>query len=307
MKARSQYQERDKEVVDYQLYELPGVSVQVRGPRVELRTGEYVACLGAAQTFGTLCTNPWPTLLREEGIEVLNLGFGGAGPSFFLLNPRLIELANKAAIAVVQVTSARSTRNGYLELAGGRSEARPRGSTERYVAAELVYERILQTVGPRVTQMLVEESRRNWILEMELLLEALKVPTVLFWFSERVPQYVESYKRVRDFMGQFPQLVNECMMDNIRSRATSYVQCVTSRGMPQALKHRITGEPVMVALGNNKQLRSHNAYYPSPEMHEDAATALRPVLMRLLNASKSKAPSHSERAAISVARPRPGN
>ena len=40
--------------------------------------------VGAAQTFGRLCALPFPSLLAETmGIEVLNLGHGGAGPEFF--------------------------------------------------------------------------------------------------------------------------------------------------------------------------------------------------------------------------------
>jgi hypothetical protein len=298
MSARSQYQDRDKDVVDYQLYELPRVPVKVRGPRIDLQSGKYVACLGAAQTFGTLCTKPWPAILGEARLPALNLGFGGAGPSFFLLNPQLIELANRAAVAIVQVTSARSTRNAYLELSGGRSEARPRGSKEPYIAAELLYQRMLDTFGSRVVQSLVEETRRNWLLEMELLLEAIKVPTILFWFSERAAHYAESYRTVRDFMSQFPQLVNQSMMDHLRTRTSAYVQCVTSRGMPHDLKHRVTGEPVMVALGNNKQLRAQNRYYPSPEMHEDAAAALLPNLSRLLDRRMSR----SEKVAVEEGR-----
>lgn len=56
-----QYQGRDYEVVDYELYELPGVPVRAREPKPKnLRSGKYLACLGAAETFDTLCRTPWP-------------------------------------------------------------------------------------------------------------------------------------------------------------------------------------------------------------------------------------------------------
>jgi len=281
MSAHSQYQNRDQDVVDYHLFEIPGVPVKVRGPRIKLEAGEYIACLGAAQTFGPLCEKPWPALLSEMGHPTLNLGFGGAGPSFFLLNPKLIQVANASSLSIVQVTAGRSTRNSYLEIRGGRSNARARGSEKDFIATELAYEEMLKNVGPRMMRMLVEETRRNWVLEMELLLEAIRVPKILFWFSQRGTDYQEGYRTVHQLMGLFPQLVNRAMVDEVRPLVTSYVECISSRGMPHKLRNKDTGEPALVALGNNKESRDTNAYYPSPEMHEDAARALSPVVSKL--------------------------
>jgi hypothetical protein len=43
------YQARDREFIDYQLYELDGLTL--RGPRCS--GSDFIAYLGAAQTFGT--------------------------------------------------------------------------------------------------------------------------------------------------------------------------------------------------------------------------------------------------------------
>lgn len=294
--AAPQYQQRDKEVVNYQLYEIPGVPVQVRGPRQELTSGQYIACFGAAQTFGPLCAKPWPALLAESRHPTLNLGFGGAGPSFFLLNPKLIQLANRSRLAIVQVMAGRSTRNSYLEIDGGRSNARPRGSREGFVATEIAYQRVLQAIGPRATQFIVEETRRNWVYEMELLLEAIRVPSIVFWFSERPPHYREGYGTVGQFMGKFPQLVTEAMVEQIRPKAAAYVECISSRGMPHLLRNMTTGEPALVALGNNKQPRDRNTYYPSPEMHEDAAAALLAAIRDVVSSRRAEAPEWDARS-----------
>jgi len=183
--------------------------------------------------------------------------------------------------------AARSTRNSYLEIDGSRSNARPRGSREDFVASEIAYQRMLEAIGPRATRLIVEETRRNWVYEMELLLEAIRVPTILFWFSERPPHYAEGYKSVVQFMGKFPQLVNEAMVEQTRPRAATYIECISSRGMPHLLKNRATGQPALVALGNDKQLRDRNTYYPSPEIHEDAAAALLPVISKLGSAARA--------------------
>lgn len=79
------YQERDYEVVDYQMFPLESTNLRFRGPQPQrLETGNYFTCIGAAQTLGCFCENPFPTLLQEQlDITTLNLGYGGAGPYFF--------------------------------------------------------------------------------------------------------------------------------------------------------------------------------------------------------------------------------
>ena len=86
----SGYQARDREVVDYRMTELPGTGLMFRGPLPEmLEAGSYFAAVGAAQTFGCLCEAPYPVLLAQAiGLPALNLGYGGAGPEFFLAGRR---------------------------------------------------------------------------------------------------------------------------------------------------------------------------------------------------------------------------
>jgi hypothetical protein len=76
--------------------------------------------------------------------------------------------------------------------------------------------------------------------------------------------------------GDFPQLVNRSMVEQVRPLADDYVECVSSRGSPQPLISRLTGEPASVAHRGDLRpgTQEFNSYYPSPEMHEDAANAL---------------------------------
>jgi hypothetical protein len=66
------------------------------------------------------------------------------------------------------------------------------------------------------------------------------------------------------------------MVQEIKPLADDYVECISARGLPQPLVSRFTGEPASVVhradLGAGKQ--DFNTYYPSPEMHVDAADAL---------------------------------
>jgi hypothetical protein len=91
-------------------------------------------------------------------------------------------------------------------------------------------------------------------------------------------------------------MVNEMMIEAIAPRAAAYVQCISSRGKPHLLKNRMTGEPAMIALGNDRQLRDRNLYYPSPEMHEDAAATLLPTIRDLGSSRRAEAPERDARS-----------
>ncbi len=309
----SGYQRRDYDVVDYRMSELPETGLQFRGPFPERFSGgqiggteePYVCCVGAAQTFGCFTESPFPTLLADRlNVPVLNLGYGGAGPEFFLGQSQLSPYLNRSKIVVLQVMSGRSQSNslyecGGLEYVTRRSDGRRMGAQQ--AIAEALFpgpahigpvriptrlrglapnnpQRVRSRIGP-----LIDEIRSNWVESYRSLIRRLDVPVVLFWFSKRAPNYVESYESAAGIFGQFPQLVTAEMVEQVRSMCDDYVECVTDRGSPQPLVSRFTGEPVEVNPANDRRDLGHgvwseNRYYPSPEMHQDAAAALVDVL-----------------------------
>jgi len=71
---------------------------------------------------------------------------------------------------------------------------------------------------------------------------------------------------------------------SFRSAARAYdavAEAVTSRGSPQPLVSRFTGAPHVIDRGF--RFPTSNAYYPSPEMHQDAAAVLAPLIPPLLD------------------------
>jgi Domain of unknown function (DUF6473) len=267
------YQTRDYEVIDYEVFVLPDVTSPVRGPAPEtLTTGEYFACLGAAQTFGCNCKQPFPSLLADRlGVPTLNLGFAGVGPRFFVQRePPLVKYANHGRFAIVQVMSGRSEDNSLFD-SRGIEQLRRRSNGQRIAAVD-AYSELLANESVDRMKAIVEETRENWVESYSKLLAAIEVPTILLWFSQRSPEYEESYADVWGMFGKFPQLVNRSMVERIRELSDGYVECVSSRGWPQRLISRFTGEPVSIDLGGT--WTEYDRYYPSPEMHEDAAAAL---------------------------------
>lgn len=300
------YQARDFEVVDYRMSELAGTGLAFRGPFPDTlgEPGSYFACLGAAQTLGCFCEHPYPSLVaREIGLPALNLGYGGAGPEFFVRQEALLPYINRARFVVLQVMSARSQSNSYYECGGleyvtlrdgGRRLGAYNAFDElvrgpRFVQRLPLPPRIRRTVAnallrpdPRVPG-LVAELQEAWLASCLTLLERITVPVVLLWFSRRAPAYTQRYGTAVMTLGEFPHLVNEAMLARLRPACAGYAECVTVRGSPQTLYSRFTGEPTSVRPSDDRKDLDRdrwrkNGYYPSPEMHEDAAAALLPVL-----------------------------
>jgi hypothetical protein len=279
------YQERDFEIVDYQMYRDEETGLWLRGPQPErLKEGQYIACIGGAQTFGCFCDSPFAQLLQEAlNIPVVNYGIGGAGPSYFLQNEKIFGSLNKAACTIVQVMSGRSESNSVFDTGGlayitRRSDGRRMGARAAYQS--LLRQKFL--FGRKDLKGIIGETRANWIRNYRSLLEKTEAPAVLFWFTMREPDYRERYIHVKTLLGGFPHLVNREMLETIKNEADDYALCVTDRGMPQLLRSRFTGKPTKVDPGRlRKDMKgprwTHNFYYPSPEMHEEAAKSLVPV------------------------------
>jgi len=280
------YQRSDAHILDYELYQLPGVEGVFRGPPID--RDEYVACVGAAQTFGRFVRTPFPRLISDAlGIDALNLGRGGAGPTYPLSNPTLLEYINRARIVIVQVLSGRSQSNSLFHIAvhNNYGNSSPHG---REVSADEFYTWLLGQ-DEQLARKIIAETRQNYVAAMIDLLNAIKPPKILFWFSVRSPEYHEQLELPLEHLwGEFPQLVNQAMLDQLRSHADTYVECISRRGSPQPLFDR-SGNPASfrgfsISL-SEVIMRTENHYYPSPEMHEDAAELLIPACRKILDGS----------------------
>ncbi|MAF14000.1 MAG: hypothetical protein CMI53_03860 [Parcubacteria group bacterium] len=289
--------------MDYQTHTLKNSEIGFRGPKIaSLKKSEYFVCVGAAQTFGCFCEKPYPTLLQEKLQKpVLNFGVGGAGPSFFLLHDELLKYINNAKFVIVQVMSGRSENNALFNTLAGAGGILTKNSDGSMTTADDAYHHLLESefrkwhlpfrktiglLGQKKAKKIVAESRSNWVNNYKKLLTEIKVPKILFWFSKRKPDYKEKYTDVNKLFGEFPQLVNKQMVEQIKQFSDKYVECISYQGSPQLLSSRFTGKPI--TIDNSKIHKiftskfTHNSYYPSPEMNEDAAKLLEPICQKFL-------------------------
>ncbi|MGE0142918.1 MAG: DUF6473 family protein [Planctomycetota bacterium] len=272
----SLYQDLDREVIDYQIYRLPGVDRNLRGPRIDL-SKPFIACIGAAQTFGRFCPTPFPELLSQKlGCQVLNLAIGGCGPEMYL-RPELFEVLNRANLVVAQVLSGRSASNSIWRSDRGdiMGTSLPDG---RKLRQEEVFQEIFAGKRRADLTRVAAETRRDFIDQYSKLFDLLDCPKILFWFAKRTPDYVTRYDSMWGLLSEFPHLVDRATIDSIRPHAEGYVECVTTRGLPQRLWRADVAVEGTVREADGFL---YNRYYPSPEMHEDAAAALAPVCPRL--------------------------
>ncbi|SMF13336.1 hypothetical protein SAMN02745866_00840 [Alteromonadaceae bacterium Bs31] len=304
----SGYQARDLEVVDYKMYQLGETGLSFRGPEAPtLEKGQYFTCIGAAQTFGCFCDSPYPALLSQKlGIPNLNLGYGGAGPEFFLKQKQLHTYLNNSRFVILQAMSGRSQSNSMfdcdgLELLTRRSDGKKIGANEAYqdlaagsewlknLPPKTISAAIARRLGAQRFKDVVNETRRNWVDSLVSLCNEIEVPVIFFWFSKRGPDYADNFKSVRTIFSEFPQMVNGPMVRQAAATADHYVECVSERGSPQPLFSRHTGEPCTVDTSNDRpdlgkgKPWTHNTYYPSPEMQQDAAEALLPACEKILS------------------------
>lgn len=277
------YQKRDFEIIDYDLYNLEGFHRPFRGPSISnFEIGNYITCVGAAQTFGCYADEPFPYLIQQKiGMPVLNFGVAGAGPSFFLRRRSFIKKINEGKLAIIQVMSGRSESNSLFMSNGG--EMLTRISDNKQLGAGPAYNELIKNNSKDFIKNIIEETRENWVQNNILLLKQITVPKILFWFSVREPKYQEKFRSSMELFGYFPQLVNDSMLVRLISYADCYVEAVSSEGLPQKLKSRFTGEEVSITkrsdLGGEKKYA--NDYYPSPEMHKLAADKLIPYCKSL--------------------------
>ncbi|MGB3536464.1 MAG: DUF6473 family protein [Microcoleaceae cyanobacterium] len=281
------YQQRDWEFVDYHVYRLAETGLSFRGPQpLSIKPQQYFVCLGAAQTFGCFCERPYPNLLEKWfDLSVLNLAHGGAGPYFYLKHKNLFKYINQSQFAIIQVMSGRSESNTLLSSQG--AEQLKLNSEDKLIGAEPAYQKILAEYEQSYVKMIIAETRLNWVQHFQTVLQQIKVPKILFWFSQRQPDYLESYENVYTLFNQFPHLVNAAMIEKIKPYCDAYVECISNRGMPQLLISRFTGEPTTINLAYQRQdlgdkTSFYNSYYFSPEMQREAATALKPVCQKYL-------------------------
>ncbi|MDV6344903.1 DUF6473 family protein [Nitrosomonas sp. Is37] len=280
------YAKQDFNVVDYRLERLGDTELLVRGPIPNLKE-DFIVFIGATQTFGRFCTKPFPAQIGEFlELPVLNLGFAGAGPGFFLENEALIEIANKAKFIVVQVMSARSVSAHPFFVDPFNNGVLTNTLTGERKLADLQFNDFLLRESKQAALELRERFRNEYLLKMKSLLQKLNSPKALLLISDNRHPDIETRDfgtNIHNFSSGFPHFVTNPMLSDLATYADYYIEAIGRRGLPQTLISRYTNEPESVFSISASHIKNKdiNNYYPSPEMHCDIASSVLKMLSKV--------------------------
>lgn len=264
--------------LDYFPCRYNGSRVVFRGPRKTLR-GPYIACLGSTETYGRFIPNPYPELLEQDlGLDCVNFGNINAGIDLYLNEPAIAGPIESAAVVVMQIMSAQNMSNRFYYVHPRRNDRFLR-ATDRLMTlfpevdfTEFHFNRHLllhlAELCPRRFDEIVSELQTAWAARMRSFLGRMRGRIVLLWLS---PDPVPDTAQVAS--GADPLFVDRAMLDALRPRVTEIVE-VTASAMARAdgTEGMVFAEFETPAAGE----------LLGPRAHQETATALVPVLERLL-------------------------
>lgn len=313
IKHDNYYQSVDFDIIDYKIFPFHKVGDNTsynldeiefddskdrgwfRGPRPSFNK-PYFSVLGSAHSFGRFCESPFSDYISDNlNFDCLNLAHGGHGPlnyiSRFEVCSKYLNLINQSKFCLIQVMPGRTSDNSIFKSKGSIIGYLADNPKIKIKTNDFWVEKIKDN-NPIQLEALVEETRQNFIDSYKKLLKLIKVPKILFYFSERQPDYSINFKKIKNIgelygdikgkwqngewrpkKGAFPQFVNRNVINEIKKDCDYYVEYVSSVGLPQVLRNRFTGEIIKkdivykqkhLQIYNGMQL---NRYYPSPEMH----------------------------------------
>jgi hypothetical protein len=289
------YQKTDAAVVDYGYQVLEGCSFAVRGPLPLSPDGRNILCLGSAATFGRFARQPFPARVAARlGVNVVNLGFGGARPETYLKEPATLQLCRQSDLVILELMSARSYASDLFQPLNhltGLGKLGPKYAKmirklkpnspllEEDVFVNRVGGWAAKNLGWEELNDLKRQLLANYRRDAIQLICEIGRPVLLLWLSQRsMDQIAEPGSRISWDCG-FPHFVDRETVEAIRAHAIGLVEVESKLGVPSTLTSMATGELAAVLRGPTPHL---NSYYPSPEMHEQAALQISDFLTQFL-------------------------
>ncbi len=226
--------------LDYKTYRFGRSKQRFRGPQPDL-TQPYVAFIGGSEPFGKFVEKPFPAILGQKlDYSCVNWGTPGAGPSFFLRDPVVLEACSKAKVCVITVMGAVAMSNRLYSVFKRRnSRIRDTSKTLKALYPNMKLGdfrfahnmlRKMHQGNPENFKVVEIELREAWVARMRELLEEIETTRVLLWMSARAP---EEEPRIKD-PGAFtspPAFVNREMIEKVAPMADILVEYVAGHGV----------------------------------------------------------------------------
>lgn len=248
-----------------------------RGPKRPL-DAPFVAFFGGSTTYGKFIETPYSSLIETDlGTPCANFGCMNGGIDLFTADPFLYQVAGKARITVLQVTSPRNMSNRFYKVHPRRNDRFVEASALlRAIYREVDFAEFnftnhmlqrLELVSPDRFASVLEELRSAWIARMRLVLGQIKGKIVLLWASQHSPEDEPTN------IDADPAFLTREMLDEVSPFATEMVQVIASQeavaaGTEGMVFAELDAPAAKTMLG--------------PQAHREIADNLLPVLQRLM-------------------------
>lgn len=230
------------EVLDYQSYRFGRSKQRFRGPQPDL-SQPYVAFIGGSEPYGKYVPRPFPMQVQDRlDFPCANWGTPGAGPSFFLRDPVVLEACSNAKACVISVMGAVAMSNRmYTVFKRRNSRVRETSATLKALYPHMSLGdfrfahnmlRKMHQKNPNNFKVLEIEMREAWKARMRDLLEEIETTRVLLWMSKRAPEE-EPHAQDPESFTSAPAFVNREMLEAIAPMADVLVEYVAGHGMDE--------------------------------------------------------------------------
>lgn len=272
--------------LECQTYRFGRSRQRFRAPMPDL-SKPYVAFIGGSEVFGKFVDRPYPLILADRlKVQCANWGTPGAGPSFFLKDPVVLEACSRAEVCVVSVMSAVPMSN-RLYTVFKRRNGRLRTTSEMlralYPKLDLSEFRFVHNMLHRMYRenrdnfrLLEIELRQAWVARMRELLDDIETARLLVWMSTRRPD--ESvFSGGRGSFVTPPAFVTREMLEEVRPMVDQVIEYVAA---PSAAEDR-AGE-----RSYDPRFDRMAPMMPGQTMHEQLADALAQPLKDMLKVKR---------------------
>jgi len=272
------FETRDAMAVDYQPVSYPGSPVRFRGPVGNLEE-PHVLCLGGTETFGRFVPVPFPRFLANRiDTPVVNMGVAGGGIDVIMNDPAVASACRNAKEIVLQVQGAQNLSNRMYTVHPRRNDRFVRASGMlRTIFREVDFTEFhfnrhmldhLRRLSEDRFSIIRDELREAWTARMLGFIQDVSAPVHLLWFSCRLP----STQDPQDGLGAEPLFVTSDMLDQV-AEASASLTVICAPNVP-SVKARSKDSYTKTAIESPAA-----QFVPGPEAHEQAASALVPLLL----------------------------
>ncbi|GAB2695526.1 DUF6473 family protein [Aliiglaciecola aliphaticivorans] len=284
------YQVFDYECFDYNLWFESKLGI-LRGPDPRpLTDGEYVSVLGSAHSFGRFVEKPFPEQIQNKlNIKVLNMSTSAVGPRYFYEKDGVLEYANKSKICIVQAVSGRSCGNSEYTNENTKNNIFQKiseGPDAPLLSESNIYGELFKAGDFEKLNQYFCEMKETWVKETIELGKSIKTESVFLWFSSRSPKYDSDTNSYDKMIGEFPQLVDDLMVEQVKPYFDHYVEVISREGLPVPFYNKFTNCPSQCFFG--RSYRNSHPYYPSQEMNDLVFEKLEPIISKTLKASNKE-------------------